>query len=321
MIRAFVYESNKILKEFSDLESLRPHCRKNMLWIDIEGIEGHELQFLKETFDFHPLSLEDSSGDISSPKVEHYPNYLFIVFHAIKFDADDEKLTTIEVDIFLGKNYVVTVHKSPVRSIAWNLEKCRRTPELTLGMGSDFLVHNILDGMVDHYGPVCEEMDDVIELLQDEVMVDPDVPELRSIFALKRSIMYLRRVMVPQRDTLNQMARGDYPLIERKNLVYFRDIYDHINRHYESTENMRELVSSTLELYVSSVANRTNDVMRVLTIVATIMLPLTLIASIYGMNFHFIPGAQDEYGFFWVLLGMALLGVIMFWIFKKKKWF
>jgi magnesium transporter len=293
---------------------------EGLLWIDMEDVSNEDAQILSNIFGFHPLAVEDCiSKDIHPPKIDDFEGYLFIIIHGINYRIDPDVVETTELAIFLGKNYIVTSHDVPMRSVTSMLERVRKDGR-TMRRGADFLAHDIIDALVDNIMPVIQEMDERNDQLEAEALHEPDRETLVSIMALKRSILALTRVMLPQREIMNGLSRGQYALISERAQIYYRNIYDHLVRIEMLTLGLRDMAESVLNTYLSSVSNRMNEVMKVLTLIATIFIPLTFIAGIYGMNFVNMPELNWRYGYFGILSVMAVIGISLVVYFKRKRW-
>lgn len=295
----------------------------SLLWISLEqsDIEGAK-KILQETFHFHPLSIEDCQNSGYQPsKVDDFNSYLFMIFHALNPDCSFDQLETIELDLFLGPNFLVTSHQAaqmpPLEKVWKRLERDERV----YSNGSDFLCHAILDALVDDYMPVLDKMDEEIEWLEDRVLSKPETQTLERILSLKHSVMTLRRIVSPQRETINRLSRDDFPQIDRQSRIYFRDIYDHLVRIQDLSESIRDIVSGAMDIYLNSTSLRLNEIMKALTIVSTIFLPLSFFAGVYGMNFQFFPEITWPlgYAYVWVLFISVFAGMLIF--FKKRGWF
>ncbi len=293
-----------------------------LLWVSLEEPTDEELhQVLEEIFHFHPLAIEDAqSAGYQPPKVDEFGDYLFIIAHALRPASLLRELETMELNLFLGQNYLVTSYRSPemppVRAV-W--ERLRRDERL-IGHGADFLCHAVLDSLVDAYMPVIDGMDEEIDQLEDAVLVRPTPGVLQRILDLKHSTLTLRRIILPQREILNRLSRDDLPLIADHNRIYFRDIYDHLVRIHDLSETVRDVITGTLDTYLSSASNRLNEVMKALTIVSTIFLPLSFIAGIYGMNFEYMPELRWQYGYPMIWVIFIALPAVMLGYFKYKGW-
>ena len=245
-------------------------------------------KYFKRRFSFHPLAIEDALLQSHVPKLDDWEDYLYIVLHAVVFDSlAGEKVDTLEVDFFLGKNYLVTHHDQKILAIdhVWdNFQVDNRIYK----NGSGHLFYRIADEIVASFMPVLEMLDDVIDQSEDQVFNDPSPVILERVFRLKRAVLHLRRMVGPQREVFNKLARDEIEVIGKRERVYFRDIYDHLVRLYDIIESIRDLVSGTLDTYLSVVNNRMNEIMKTLTIITTLFMPISFVASFFGMNF-FVP--------------------------------
>jgi magnesium transporter len=240
--------------------------------------------------------------------------------HGIRFDAPTEEFVTRELDIFLSPTYLVTHHKGPMRSITALRDQCGKGLQTGIPKGTAFLLHAILDQMFEHYFPSLDAIEDQIQMLQVECFERPSTETLEKVFALRRDVMMLRRITLPQREIMHRLARGDYPGINDKVALYFRDIYDNLYRIVDAAMQYQDLVQSTMDAYLSSVNNRLNETMKRLTVISALLMPLTVITGIYGMNFEFMPELHWRYGYVAVLAVMASLSAVLIYWFKKKQW-
>ena len=293
---------------------------EGLLWVDMEDVTNEEAELLSNVFCFHPLAVEDCvSKNIHPPKIDDFEDYLFIIVHGINYYIESDVVETTELDLFVGKNYVVTSHDVPMRSASSMLDRVRKDGRPML-RGVDFLAHDFVDALVDNIMPTIDEMNNKSATIEAEALQEPKRETLASIMQLKRSILALERVMSPQRGIVDRLSRGEYALIGERARIYYRNIYDHLLRIEMLTYNLRDMVDSTLSTYLSSVSNRMNEVMKVLTLIATIFIPLTFIAGIYGMNFASMPELQWRYGYFGILSVMAVIGISLVVHFKRKSW-
>jgi magnesium transporter len=297
---------------------------EGLLWVSLEKPEKAEsAQILHDVFHFHPLAIEDTfTVDYQPSKVDDFINYLFLIFHAIQPSQDFHDLQTMEIDFFLGPNYLVTSYHSPkmppVDAIWHRLERDERI----YSNGADFLCHAILDALVDDYMPTIDQMDEEIEWLEDQLLAKPNPDILEKILNLKHSVMAIRRIVGPQREMVNRLSRDEFPQIDSQSRIYFRDIYDHLVRIQDLTESVRDIVTGALDIYLNSTSLRLNEVMKALTIVSTIFLPLTFFTSLYGMNFLILyPDIKWQAGFIFVVGTCILLSVLMVAYFRYRKWF
>lgn len=267
-----------------DLE-IALHDPHGVIWVDFQGASNEEAEpILRDTFHFHPLAIDDALQENHSPKLDDWGSYLYIVMHTILFDPVENEVKTIELDFFVGKNYLVTHHDAPVAAVDHIWQVCQRD-ERTMKEGPDHLLYRILDDIASDYMPVVEQLDLAIDDLEDEIFAGKDSGVLERLFSLKRSVLYLRRVLAPQREVLNRLGRDQYDQIDARDRVYFRDVYDHLVRLYDIIESVRDLISGTMETYLSVINNRMNEIMKTLTVITTLFMPLSFITGFFGMNF------------------------------------
>ena len=328
MIKILVFKDKKL--EFLDSSSQIPELLKDpdaMVWIDIEEGGQEEIDVLKNYFQFHPLAIEDCIHESLHPKIDNFGEYLFMEMHAVNPSSHAGEVLLSEINFFLGRNYLASYHMTPVKGLEKNMQKCMNLPEQTIGRGVDFLLYLLLDGIIDEYLVTLESLDDRIIQVEDEIFKKTPVEPLNNIFNLKKEILPIRRIVRPHRDILNFLSRDESPVINKKNQIYFRDVYDHLFRIYELIENYRELINGAMEIYLSVISNRMtaasnkmNEIMKTLTIVATIMMPLTVVVGLYGMNFKYMPEIEWKHGYPFVLGLMAVITLLMLLFMKKRKW-
>ena len=294
-----------------------------LLWVDVaENGRGEAEPLLRDVFGFHPLAIDDCFNTlIDPPKIDDFGGYLFVITHDVTYDPKSRSLQTAELDMFIGKNYVVSVHRSPIAAVTEITRRAEaRSP--AVGRGADFLAHALFDLVVDGFHPVVEALDDEVAAAEERVIATPERDLLEEILRLKRNAQRLRRSILPQRDVATRFARGEYPqLIRQEALLYFRDIYDHTVRVEEMIDSVRDLADSALNTYLSSVNNRINEVMKTLAIVTVVFSPLTLIAGIYGTNFENVPEFTWTYGYPAMLIVMLLLALSLIAWFRYRRWF
>ncbi len=292
--------------------------KESLLWVDLEAPSDFEAETLVEIFNFHDLAIDDCLNDNSHPKLDDYEEYLFMVMHDIALQ--DKGLRVTELDIFLGKNYVVTFHKQKIKSLDDIRDAASRRPDMYLGHGGDTLVYMMLDKLVDQYQPVLDVYETEIDRLEDEIFNNPPRDFLATIMQVKRDIFHFRRIVAPQRDTLNVISKNPSHFIRAKNRMYFRDVYDHLFRIYGNIEGFHEAVNGVLQGYFSYSSNKLNEIMKRMTVMATLSMPAVMIASIYGMNFRNMPELDHPMGYFMSLGLMALTSMGMLVWMKYKKW-
>lgn len=292
-----------------------------VFWVDFEGPTDIDDRVLLEEFKFHPLTVEDCRLNRHHPKVEEFPTYLYFIVHAIRTDSSPDRFNTVELDGYLGSNYVVTYHHEPFTSINKVKQSIRASP-VACQRGSAFVMHHIIDNIVDEYLPVMDDFDERINILEDNIfsLRQPSNDILEEILALKRSLLRIKRISSKQLEVMYRMSHGQFALISGTALPFFRDIYDHLVRVTDLSESYRDLISGSLEAYLSVVSNRLNEIMKVLTIFSAIMLPLTFIAGVYGMNFENMPELKERYAYFIVLALMVIVALGMLYFFWRRGW-
>jgi magnesium transporter len=297
------------------------HDQSVVIWVDMEAPTEVDEHVLLDVFKFHPLTVEDCRENRHYPKVEEFHGYIYFIVHGVTADTSPDRFNTIELDGFLGSNFVITYHHEMFRSIN-NVKQLLRTSPISCQRGSAFLLHQILDQVVDFYSPVLDDFDDRIDRLEDEIFTlkKPNNVILSQIMDLKRSVLRLRRISTKQMDILLRMSRGEFVLIPDEMRPFYRDVYDHLVRVVDLAESYRDLISGSLEAYLSVVSNRMNEIMKVLTIFSAIMLPLTFIAGVYGMNFDNMPELHSRYGYFGTLTVMFVVALGMLIFFWKRGW-
>ena len=298
---------------------------EGLLWIDLvsEPLDACR-PILRETFGFHPLAVEDALEEAHVPKVDDWGQYVYLVLHAVAFDPQgNEPLNTLELDVFLGKNYLVTYQSRPIAAVERVWTACQRDAR-HLQRGVVRLLYELADELVADYMPAVEGMDEAIDQIEDQIFDNPGPSLLERIFTLKRALLHLRRIIMPQREVLNKLARGDYDVIDEGNRVFFRDVYDHFVRLYDITEGLRDLVGGALDTYLSVVSNRMNEVMKTLTVITTLFMPVSFLVGFFGTNF-FQPVAPltawtDWPAFVLMLLAMVVVPAGMFLWMRKRAW-
>ena len=292
-----------------------------VVWINMLEPTKADEDVLRDVFHFHPLTIEDCHENRHYPKVEEFPGYLYLIVHGVRADTSPDHFNTIELDAFLGPNYVITYHHDEFRSIE-NVKQLIRTSPIACQRGAAFLLHQILDQIVDYYSPVLDDFDERIDQLEADIfnLKRPNNSILEQIMDLKRGVLRLRRISAKQREVILRMSRGEFPLIDQQMLPFYRDVHDHIMRVTDLAESYRDLISGSLEAYLSVVSNRMNEIMKVLTIFSAIMLPLTFIAGVYGMNFDNMPELHSRFGYYTVWGIMIVVAVGMLGLFWKRGW-
>jgi magnesium transporter len=289
------------------------------LWVDIAGLDDAVGTVLADVFRFHPIAVEDALSVTQFPKIEPYPGYLYVVLHGIDFKASMHQFATRDVDFFLGPNYLVTVHDGDSRSIARLRDVCGQHVRV-LEEGPVALMHRIVDQMVDNYRPTMEALEDQIDRLEEEAFYGRS-SLVRQVLRLKRDLAQMRRILIPQRDAVGRLARREFPAITDEMSYRFRDVYDHVVRLTEEATLFQDRVTGVLEVNLATVSNRLNQIMKVLTVLSTIFMPLTLIVGAWGMNVPLpaFPGGEGAQ-FWWVTGFMLALTGGMLGFFRWMGW-
>jgi len=304
---------------------LDPHCAHAIsrpdatVWIDSDGRSDGLEAFLRDTLKIHPLAIEDIFADRLTPKVEDYGDYLYVVMHAVRQDqAEPDELGTMEIDFLIGPNWVFTHHSFDLPAVRQMVADLERNPR-EMQRGPAFLAHGLIDRLTDRYMPVMDRFEEEIDRIEKDVVERPTPKQLKRMFSIKRTLQRLRRISVYQRDMLQRLSRGDFEIIPDKARPFYRDVYDHFVRIADLADSYRELVTAALEIYMSVIANRTNDVMKALTLLSTIMLPLNFLAGLYGMNID-LPFQKWHFMFPIVASAMLTIAAVLYWQFKRRRW-
>jgi magnesium transporter len=304
--------------------------REGLLWVDFQApddaataeVEG----WLDEVFHFHHLAVEDALQETHVPKVDDWGAYLYIVFRLPHIEEGSDTLALQELDVFLGPNYLVTFHVAPMEILRVERENIMRDSRDRLREGADFLLFRVLERAVDLSLAAIEKLDERVDVLQNLVIEHPSNKVIRTIFKLKRSAIQLHKTLGPQREVLNRLARDVYEPVRPDHRVYFRDLYDHVVRIHDISESLRDLIAGTLETYLSVISNRTNDIMKTLTMVSVMFLPMSFLAGFFGMNFFGEPlvlQVRMPRGLLFIATCvMMAISPCFMWIYaKRKKWF
>jgi magnesium transporter len=291
----------------------------HLLWLDVVDPTPDDMRLLAEEFAFHPLALEDVRVRHQRPKIELYDGFIFIVFYAMESRAD-QPLVLIELSLFVGKNYVVTVHQETLPLLAEVRDRWQQNIAEIGSRGVALLLYSILDAIVDGYFPCVDDISDQIENLEAGIFEHFDTATQQAIFRLKKELLAIRRVVAPERDVLNVLLRRESPILDPGTLVYFQDVYDHVLRVTDAVDTYRDLMSSALDSYLSVTSNRLNQVMKTLTASSIILMSMTLVASIYGMNFIHMPELHWRFGYAYALGLMVVIGVSLGTLFRRIDW-
>lgn len=323
-VTAIEYHRGTIFDErvTADLAFLQ-HVRESepVTWINVAGL--HEIETISrigEIFDIHPLILEDILNTDQRPKLDQSETNIYLIVKMIQWQEDKQHLETEQVSIVLGPGFVLTFQEQEKDVFEPVRERLRSGKGQLRQRGADYLAYSLLDAVVDHYFVVLERLGEHIEEIEEKLIADPEPETLEDIHHLKREMLYLRRSVWPLRELIGGLQRGDLPQFRQETLIYLRDVYEHTIQVIDTIESFRDIVSGLLDIYLSSVSHRLNEVMKVLTIISTIFIPLTFITGLYGMNFTYIPELQVRWAYFavWGVMITITGGLLIF--FKRKKW-
>lgn len=291
-----------------------------VVWADIEAPESGDHALLADVFHIHELAIEDALAEIHHPKIETYENLLYLILHGITPGAGEHGFETQDVDFFLGRNFLVTIHHGPSRSIATELQTCSRRPDIFKD-GPAGIFQRIVDRLVDHYNPEVDRLDERLDVLEDTVFEESSQTALKDLLALKRDIAALRRVASPQRDAIGRLARREFVQISETLAYRFRDVYDQLVRMSEDAILLQERATGLVDAHLSNQSNRLNQVMKVLTVISTIFMPLSVLTGLWGMNvgLPLLPGGEPAQ-FWWIAGVMTVVILIMLAMFRRLRW-
>jgi len=309
----------KPLVGVEDIEPFRDS--PTVTWINIDGIHDTSIiEGVGARFGIHPLVLEDIASSGNRPKFEDYDDYLFIIVKMMSYDDVKEDIDSEQVSLIVGKNYVISFQEHPGDVFDPVRDRIRQKKGRIVKMGPDYLAYALLDTIIDNYYSILEKLGDRVESIEEELLENPTREMLNAIHRTKRDMIYLRKSIWPLREAVSGLERSESKLISKQTRVFLRDVYDHTIQAIDTIESLRDIVSGLLDIYMSSVSNRMNEVMKVLTIIATIFIPLTFIAGIYGMNFEFMPELRLQWAYPAVWGVMGLVALVMLIFFRKKDW-
>lgn len=324
LVTVFTYNqqecSQRIIESAGDLMNVLP--KHQMTWLNIDGLHDTELiEKTGEVFGLHTLLLEDILNTDLRPKTEIYEDKLFLTVKMLSFDDDSGRVIAEQVSFVLGRNFLITFQEGLQGDV---FERVRERLDKGKGrlrrMRTDYLLYELLDSVIDNYFIIIEKTGDKLELAEAKILASPQKSVLGEIHNLKTELMELRKLVWPMREIVSRLERDEGNFFDDQNRIYVRDIYDHIFQAIETIEMYRDMLSSLQDLYHSSLSNRMNEIMKVLTIITTIFIPLSFIAGVYGMNFHFMPELQWRWGYPLVLFLMTAVSLVMLYVFRKKQW-
>ena len=322
-IRKTTYNNQNIIeKEIGTTEKAFLLKKISLIsWLDVIGLQNIEIiQKIGSEFNLHPLVLEDIANTGQRPKLEDYNNYLFAVIKNLVYQEENKELRTEQISIILGSNWLISFQEDENAPFNTVRERLRKNTSMIRKNGADYLLYSLIDSIVDNYFVILEKIGEQIEEIENELIDNPTPETLQTLHKLKRQMIILRKSVWPLREVISKLERWEIKLINKSTHVFLRDIYDHTIQAMDAVESFRDMLSGMLDIYLSSISNRMNEVMKVLTIIATIFIPLTLVAGIYGMNFRIMPELDWIWGYPLVLLLMFIIGIIMLVYFKSKKW-
>jgi magnesium transporter len=322
-IRLIDYDEKELQeKELETIEECFP-CKEQptVSWVNIDGIHDVEtIQKIGTHFNIHPLVLEDIVNAGQRPKAEDFDDYVYIVIKMLYYDEKETQVTSEQISLVLGSNFLISFQERVGDIFEGVRDRIRKKKGRIRKSGADYLAYALMDAIVDHYFVIMEKFGEKIEALEEELVGNPKAQTLETIHTMKREMIYFRKQVWPLREVAGGLARGEFALISESTGVYLRDVYDHTIQVIDTLESLRDVLGGMLDLYLSTISNRMNEVMKVLTIMATIFIPLTFIAGIYGMNFKYMPELEWHWGYFMVWGIMVTVVIAMVAYFKKKTW-
>ena len=323
-IRLIDYGPKEYVEQvITNIEQCFPYKdEQTITWINIDGI--HEVEImgkLGDCFGFHPLILEDILNTQQRPKIEDFNDYIYIVFKTMDYNIKTNQIILDQVSIILGKHYVISLQERPLDIYEPIRKRIKNDKSRIRNEGSDYLAYLLIDSIIDNYFSVLEKIGEKIEHVENKLITSPTQKTLKTIYDLKRNMLYMRKSTWPLREIISRLERGEISLISDNTRIYIRDIYDHIIQVIDTIETFRDMLSGMIDIYLSSMSHRLNEVMKILTIISTIFIPITFIASIYGMNFRFMPEISWKWSYFVVWAVILFIIIYMVIYFKRKKWF
>lgn len=311
-----------IEKQYSHVEELfEDQYPADVKWVHISGIHRVDIiEKMGNLFNIHPLVLEDIVNSNQRPKLEESKDYIYVVLKMIHYDEGKKNIEFEQISMIIGNHYIISFQENDNEIFHQIRERIKNTNGKIRTKGADYLAYALIDCIVDYYYVALEYLGEKIEGLEDELMLEPGPHVLKEIHNLKTEMLFVRKAIWPLREIINVLSRGDSPLFHQDTLIYLRDVYDHIIQVIDTVEMYRDMVTGMFDIYISSVSYKLNEVMKVLTIIATIFIPLTFIVGLYGMNFKYMPELEWEWGYPAVLLLMALISSMMVIYFRRKKW-
>lgn len=291
------------------------------MWLNVDGVHQPEIiEQVGKYFNVHPLVLEDIAYTGQRPKMEDLDDYIFVVLRMLRFDEKESETKAEQVSIVLGRGFIVSFQERQGDVFNAIRERLRNNKGRIRKMAADYLAYTLIDAIVDNYFMILEKVGETIEEIEDILIANPSTETLRIIHDLKREMIFLRKSVWPLREVINRLERSESALINKSTFIYLRDVYDHTIQVMDSVETFRDMLSGMLDIYLSSVSNRMNEIMKVLTVIATIFIPLTFLAGIYGMNFRYMPELDLTWSYPAILVLMFVVAMVMVVFFRRKKW-
>lgn len=323
-VNRFLY-SEGFLKEELNLDPksiLQENLEGVKSWIDVDGIHNHEIiQEVGKNFKIHPLTQEDILNSEHRPKIEYHEQYIFIILKMLTYDEGDDEIDGEQVSLIFGKNHLISFQEKTGDVFGYVRRSLREKEASRLRKENpDYLAYMLLDSIIDNYYNILEKTGEKLEFLEEELLLGNDYEIMNKIHNLKKKMTYLRKSIWPLREIMSGILKNESSVIREQNLPFFRDLYDHVVQIIETIEISKDNLSNLIDLYLSNSSAKMNETMKVLTIIATIFIPLTFIAGVYGMNFVYMPELEWRIGYPLVMGSMFIIGILMFFYFKKKKW-
>lgn len=323
IITVFNYDSERYEeKELKSIEECFPYKdTPTVTWINMAGI--HQVDIMEKIgnhFGIHPLVMEDILNTGQRPKMDDLEDYVYVVLKMLNYNEEDDEIDAEQISIILGQNFVISFREKERDVFEPIRERIRKNKGRIRKKGADYLAYTLVDSVVDNYFAILEKIGERIEFLDEELVENPSTQTLQEIHGLRRELIFLRKSIWPLREVISELERGESSLIKESTGIYLRDVYDHTIQVIDTVETFRDMISGILDVYLSSISNKMNEVMKVLTIIATIFIPLTFLAGVYGMNFRYMPELEWRWGYFTALFLMASVGIGMVIYVRKKKW-
>jgi len=324
MITSYWFAEGKPFEKDIPLQDIpqRLQRKDGILWVDVGAPAENDLQFLAATFGFHPLILKSCIQPHRRATVEVFESYTFLILRGVDWPEHAKKFTPTQLAAFISQRYLVTCHEGKVPSLSEALEKCGKAPELVAGEGPDFILYEILNNMTGRYNHALDRLEQEIERVEGQILAGTEAGrhDMSDISLMRWNVLHMKRIVGPLRDAVNRIAWGDNPHIAGKAQISFRNVLEQLLRVSETLDTYREVVTDLRDIHLAMVSNRMNEIIKVLTVITTILMPLTVISGIYGMNFKYMPELEWRYGYFAVLGVMIVLTLVTALLLKRKKW-